>query len=123
MPEITVADIKSRIQNKGEFSIDERKDEVVLALREHEAHISGIERYYGLRERWSLYLLIFISVMIGFQVILTALIGAKVLNFLDYQYFLYVVIGENFAQIIAMGFVVVKFLFPNNLDKKENSAS
>ncbi|MBU2567036.1 hypothetical protein KKG46_05790 [Patescibacteria group bacterium] len=121
MPEITVADIRSQIESKGEFSFDERKEEVALAIREHEAHISGIERYYGLRERWSLYLLVFISVMIGFQVILTALIGSHVLNFLDYQYYLYVVIGENFAQIIAMGFIVVKFLFPNNLGTKEKA--
>ncbi|MFZ6015620.1 MAG: hypothetical protein ACOYUZ_04695 [Patescibacteria group bacterium] len=113
MPEISVSDIKAQIGVKDELDFSERKDQVKLALREREAHVGGFERYYKLRDRWSLYLVIFISVMIAFQILLTALIGFGVINFLNYQYFLYVVIGENFAQIIAMGFIVVKFLFPN----------
>ncbi|MBD3281190.1 hypothetical protein GF391_00400 [Candidatus Uhrbacteria bacterium] len=126
MPEISVADIKARIEPKEELDFSERKDQVKLALRERAAHVSGFERYYKLRDRWSLYLVIFISIMIAFQVLLTALIGFKVLNFLDYQYFLYVVIGENFAQIIAMGFIVVKFLFPDqrlNLDSPDSRSN
>lgn len=125
MPEISVAEIKSKIERKDELDFSERKDQVKLTLREREAHVSGFERYYKLRDRWSLYLVIFISIMIAFQVLLTALIGFKVLNFLDYQYFLYVVIGENFAQIIAMGFIVVKFLFPAQpeaVDAKQSTA-
>jgi len=113
MPEISVVEIKSHIEPSRELDFSERKEQVKLALREREAHVSGFERYYRLRDRWSLYLVIFISVMIAFQVLLTALIGFGALNFLNYQYFLYIVIGENFAQIIAMGFIVVKFLFPN----------
>jgi hypothetical protein len=116
MPEISVAEIKAKIEPAGELDFSERKDQVKLAIRERAAHVSGFERYYKLRDRWSLYLVIFMSVMIAFQVLLTALIGFGALNFLNYQYFLYVVIGENFAQIIAMGFIVVKFLFPGSPD-------
>lgn len=120
MPEISALEIKSKIEPKEELDFTGRKEQVKLAIRERAAHVSGYERYYSLRDRWSLYLVIFISVMIAFQILLTALIGFKVLNFLDYQYFLYVVIGENFAQIIAMGFIVVKFLFPATPESANN---
>ncbi len=121
MPEISVAEIKSKIELGNELDFSERKEQVKLAIREREAHVHGFERYYKLRDRWSLYLVIFISIMIAFQVLVTALIGFGALNFLNYQYFLYVVIGENFAQIIAMGFIVVKFLFPNQTELISNS--
>ena len=121
MPEISVAEIKSKIEFGNELDFSERKEQVKLAIREREAHVTGFERYYKLRDRWSLYLVIFISIMISFQVLVTALIGFGALNFLNYQYFLYVVIGENFAQIIAMGFIVVKFLFPNQTELTSNS--
>jgi len=116
MPEISIAEIKSKIEIGNELDFSERKEQTKLAIREREANLGSFGRNYKLRNSWSLYLVIFISIMIAFQVLVTALIGFGVLNFLNYQYFLYVVIGENFAQIIAMGFIVVKFLFHGSPD-------
>ena len=44
--------------------------------------------------------------------LLVVLIGLNLLNFRDYKEFLYAVIGENFLQVIGMGYVVIYFLFP-----------
>ncbi|MDF1497588.1 MAG: hypothetical protein P1P90_06080 [Patescibacteria group bacterium] len=123
MPEITVAEIKSKIELGEELDFSVRKEQVKLAIRECEESSSGIELRSKLHNSWSLYLAIFIFTMIAFQILLTALIGFGALNFLNYQYFLYIVIGESFAQIVAVGFIVVKFLFPNQTELISNNKS
>ena len=73
----------------------------------------GRAQYFELRNKWSWFLFSFLLVMILFQISLTMLIGFGKVSFKDYDNFLYIVIGENFGQIVAMSFIIVKFLFPS----------
>jgi hypothetical protein len=52
-----------------------------------------------------------IAISLIFHISLTVLVGFKVVDFEKYQWFLPMVITENFAQIIALAIIVVKFLF------------
>jgi len=83
----------------------------------HQAQAEQIElnaraQFLSLRETWSNWLIFWICVLILFQIVVTFLIGTKTLNFTDYQWFLPLVITENFLQIVGMGVIIVKFLYP-----------
>jgi len=83
-------------------------------LRERETRRIGQQKYFQLRDKWSWFIFGYISFMLLFQLFLTLAIGFKWANFSQYRTFLNVVIGQNFAQIVGMGVIVAKYLFPNN---------
>jgi cytochrome c-type biogenesis protein CcmH/NrfG len=93
---------------------DQRQAISAQELKERETHRRGEEEYYKLRSKWSWFIFSFIAFMLLFQLLLTSAIGLKWVEFKDYQTFLHLVAGENFAQIIGMGIIVAKFLFPNH---------
>lgn len=82
-------------------------------LKERETERVGRQKYYKLRDKWSWFIFGFVCFMLVFQILLTVMIGAGVWGFEKNKTFLHIVIGENFAQIIGMGIIVAKFLFPN----------
>lgn len=96
---------------------DQRQATSAQELKERETHRIGEEEYYKLRNKWSWFIFGFVTFMLLFQLFLVCFIGFKWVDFRDYQTFLHLVIGQNFAQIIGMGVIVAKFLFPNNLSK------
>ena len=52
-----------------------------------------------------------LSVSIGFQLLLALATGTNVLNFANHESFLIIIALTNFIQIIGMGYVAVKYLF------------
>lgn len=90
-------------------------------IREQETHRKGWEYFYCLRNNWSWYLMIVIFLMFSFQVVLAIFIGLGIFNFDKYKYLLYIVVGENFLQIVGMAVVVVKYLFHNNYTDPKNT--
>lgn len=98
--------------NTPEGIDNERRTKTAQTLRERETHRKGEEDYYGLRKKWSWFIFSFITFMLVFQLALTIAVGFKVVDFEKYPIFLHLIIGENFAQIIGMGFIVAKYLFP-----------
>lgn len=99
---------------------DQRQSASAQEMRERETHRVGEEEYYRLRNKWSWFIFSFIAFMLLFQLFLTLAIGYKWAEFKDYPVFLHLVIGENFAQIIGMGIIVAKFLFPHYRSRKDN---
>jgi hypothetical protein len=91
---------------------DERQATARQAIKERETHRRGEEEYYTLRNKWSWFIFGFVAFMLLFQLFVIVAIGYKWVDFTQYQTFLHLVIGENFAQIIGMGIIVAKFLFP-----------
>jgi len=73
--------------------------------------LAGREQFFSLRKTWSWSLLIWMSVLLFLETVVTLLVGFGLLNYLEYKWFLITVFSETFLQIIAMGFVVVKFLY------------
>jgi hypothetical protein len=88
-----------------------------LASSEHrskleQAEIDNQNLLVKLRGRWSGWLLGWITTLIVFQILLTGLVGTRLFTFSDHQYFLPLVIGQNVIQVVGMGYVIVKFLYP-----------
>lgn len=98
--------------NTPESIDDERRTKTAQTLKERETHRKGEEDYYGLRKKWSWFIFSFITFMLVFQLALTLAVGLRLLDFEKYPIYLHLIIGENFAQIIGMGIIVAKYLFP-----------
>lgn len=47
----------------------------------------------------------------AFQIIVTVLVGLNILNYTSYKWFLPIVTGENFIQIVALAAIVLRWLF------------
>jgi len=107
---------KNRI---SETNLQKRDSESEQIIRERETEREGRKKYFNLRDKWSKYLFILLTIMINFQVILTFFIGFGWSAFVEYEKFLYLVIGENFLQITGMCIIVVRFLFPQNDSEKK----
>ena len=92
-----------------------------LKKLEEDVERDGRSDYFRLRKTWSRALICFLAVMISFQIGLTIAIGRKWLSFMEYQYVLGLIVGENFLQVVSMCIMVVAFLFPSskNSEKKE----
>src|SRR5690606_6326084 len=86
-------------------------------VKERETHRIGEAEYYKLRNRWSWFIFIFISFMLLFQLFIMLALGYGWADFKEYQTILHMVMGQNFAQIIGMGIIVAKFLFPLRKNK------
>jgi hypothetical protein len=100
---------------KESKSIDEDRQQITeQTIKERETMRIGQEKYFELRGRWSNFIAIFVTFMLMFQLYLAMSIGLGWLNFTDNKLFLHIVIGENFAQIVGMGYIVAKYLFPNS---------
>lgn len=74
--------------------------------------LDGRRQFYNLRSEWSSACMSWIWLMLAFQFLLTGLIGFKAIDFKDYPYFLPIVTIQTFLQIVGMGYVIVKFLYP-----------
>lgn len=96
-------------------TIDENRQETSeQTIKERETIRIGREKYFGLRDKWSWFIFSYICFMLLFQLFLTVAIGYNWVDFSQYKTFLHVVMAENFAQIIGMGYIVAKYLFPNS---------
>jgi hypothetical protein len=81
------------------------------AARSEKIELDGREQFFSLRGTWSKWLIFWISAILLFQGSLTVAVGLGHLDFLEYKWFLPMVIGQSFLQIIGMGVVIVKFLY------------
>lgn len=56
-----------------------------------------------------------ISSFLIFHVGLTIAVGLGRLDFLRYQWLIPLITVENFLQVVGMGYVVVRFLYPSDI--------
>ncbi len=112
-PSEAAADIKITSTVPDPEKLEDKEESVFVKV-----HLDGLISFYKLRCRWSTFILICIGVLIVFQIALTFLVGMKMLDFSDYQWFLPLVVTENFVQVIGLALIVVRFLF-----NKEKSPS
>jgi|GEM_PF-1808764 len=76
--------------------------------------LQGRKQFFDLRGLWSWWLIAWITGLLIFHVLLTVSIGLKKLDFETYQWFLPMVVLQNFLQIVGMGYIIVKFLYPGS---------
>ena len=101
---------KQKYYEEQFLTFDKQKKELGIEAR-------GREDFYKLRKIWSKTIIKWISVLIGFNIVLTCFIGWHVFDFEKYQWFIVSVTAETFLQIVGLGYVAVHFLF-SNIDKK-----
>lgn len=107
-----------------EVSLEDTYDEAAVKAKDAEVHRKGWENFYKLRNKWSIYLMITLGLMIFFQTALTVAVGLHWLDFTNYKNLIYVVISENFIQIVGMAYIVVEYLFKNSFsDYKKQEES
>lgn len=74
--------------------------------------LDGRKSFFALRTTWSCCIIVWISIIILFHIVLTILVGCNILNFEAKPWFPVTIIFENLLQIIGMGYIVIKFLYP-----------
>lgn len=120
VPKVSFEFLKKTVSNPTEYDDSERVKLVLQKLKELETQRIGLEKYYSLRDRWSVFLRFVLSFMICFQFVITFLVGTKFLDFSNYENFLYAILVQNFLQILGLAYIVVKFLFPQQFEKNNS---
>jgi len=112
-----IANLKEIIEKvpKEPVSLSDFYSKTQKEKDKEDAKLKRYNDYSEMRKTWSIVLAFCLSISICFQFALTILIGLNLFDFENYKNFLYLVVSENFGQIIGMCIVVVKFLFPNKL--------
>jgi len=87
-------------------------DEAAEKATRERLELDRLRQFLNLRGNWSRWLTIWISGLLIFHIALTIAIGRGWLRFTDYPTFLPMVVLQNFAQIVGMGLIIVKFLYP-----------
>lgn len=108
------SDIASRV------AINREENEIELTKSNIEAEkelieLDGRKQFFAIRKNWSSWIIASISLIILFHVALVFMTGLGWLNFHDYDRMITAIFIEDFLQIVGMGYVVVKFLFPKQL--------
>ncbi|MCH7471719.1 hypothetical protein IIA79_02045 [bacterium] len=83
-------------------------------LKEHKRasiEATGREEFFGLRKVWSKHLARILTFLVGSQIVTLVLVGFGGFDFSANQWFINLVMGENFVVIIGLCYVVVKYLF------------
>lgn len=89
--------------------------------QEEEAELRARLQFLDLQAHWSNWLIGWITGLLILQIILAISVGRDALNYEKYQWFLPMVIVQNFGQIIGMGYIIVKFLYPNGVSRGASS--
>lgn len=121
--EITYEDIKEAVKKvvgteELEAKEIEQDSTAILNAKALEVQIHGQEQFLALQREWAGHIKWQIWAVLGFQFLFVGVIGFNVLGFTDninklpYMYVL--VILQTLANIIALGFVVANFLFPDH---------
>jgi hypothetical protein len=119
-PPLSLADLGLSDEHPAKDAKKETRSQLVRAKAE-DIELAGREQFFILQKSWSSWLLIWISALLMFHVALTVCVGRGWLDFTAYPYFLPMVVGQNFLQIVGMGLVIVKFLYhPSPKSKDEN---
>ncbi|OKP66788.1 hypothetical protein BTE77_31430 [Ensifer adhaerens] len=75
------------------------------------AKLRAFQHHHDSKKAWSTFMIIVMAALIGFQMLLLAMVGFGWWDFTKYEWLLPVVLVQNFGQIVALAIIVVKALF------------
>ena len=119
----TAADALRDVIDKARAT-PERPLEVDVAADQaaHErVELDRIKQFIALRGNWSTWLTVWISCLLAFHIGLTVAIGREWLSFKGHPEFLPMVVAQNFAQIVGMGYIIIKFLYPSGRSEPDTA--
>lgn len=76
--------------------------------------LEGRRDFFRLRKLWSICIIFWITIFIAFHGGIALAVGFGHLNYENHQSILLTILAEDFLQILGMGYVIVKFLYPVN---------
>lgn len=109
--------IKDEDYNKDNFLLNSLSKTESLEMKRDIIDLDSKRSFYFHRNKWSWFIIVWISVLILFNGSLTIMIGEGWLDFKHYKWFITTVTAETFLQIVGLGYVAAHFLF-SNIDKK-----
>lgn len=126
--EIAYKDIKSKIDKLGvsvslEYNEQAQQEQTTRESKLLELQIQAQEQYLNLQKDWAKDIKKQLWTVLLFQFLFVIFVGWNIWGFTDninklpYMYIL--VILQSLANFIALGFVVAKFLFPNQNPSKK----
>lgn len=71
----------------------------------------GRKKFFHLRTHWSWFSFGWLTFLILFQVVVVLGVGLNWFDYRNYDNLLYVVIAENFGQVLGLGYIIVRYLF------------
>jgi hypothetical protein len=105
--------LRADIGGQEEVDLDLRSD--VCAADRERVELDGRKAFFKLRQQWSRAVMAWISCFLLFHIALTVAVGLRWLDFIQYQWLIPLITVENFLQIVGMGYVVVRFLYPGKV--------
>lgn len=91
-----------------------------IGSTEAQVKLEGLKDYYLMRRAWGNFLRICLAVILGFNIVLVYMAGKGHLQFND-EWFLRIVLTTNLADIIGLVYLVVRFLFPNQISETKKA--
>ena len=118
MSNIDLNEILKKIKQENSKNFPDAEDNIISGLESRdEIHNRGLKDFYKIRTIWSNWIIRFVSVLIFHQIGISIWILCKD-NSIHNQGLLYLILGENFTQVLALAFIVVKFLFPKSQNEE-----
>lgn len=85
---------------------------------EAQVKLEGLKDYYSMRRGWGIFLKRCLFLILGFNILLVVATGKEWMVFED-EWFLRIVLTTNLADIIGLVYLVVRFLFPNQISESK----
>lgn len=93
---------------------DSGKSEEITEAARQAVEIIGRRKYFSLRDKWSTWIIGWISSLIAFNSLVTVGVGWGLLDYTGYEWFITAVLVQTFLQIVGLGAVAVAYLFKDN---------
>lgn len=111
--------VRQYVNNNKYYKTQIKEDNISSKKKtREEIDNKGKEDFYNLRLKWSLYIFVWVTGIILFQMSFVVLIGLKLLNY-EASSIIYATMAETILQIIGMGVVVVIFLFKEKQEPQQ----
>jgi len=110
---------KSQIEKMDKGIINEISTVRAQESTEAQIRLDGLQTYFEMRRIWGDFLKNCLIVILAFNIGLIIFVGIGWLKYTD-EWFLRIVLTTNLADIIGLVYLVVKFLFSNQVEGKDN---
>lgn len=112
--------IEAAIESKDQTKLDSylRFLDSELAREDLSTDIFGKSGYFRMQKFWSWTMVGILTYSVVLQGYLISSVGYNKMDFREYKTFLNLIAGQNFLQIIGLCYIIVKYLFPDNIKKK-----
>lgn len=116
-PEIQLEKSKPGLINEYSDTLQSRREQ---QSTEVQIRLDGLKTYFDMRKVWGSFLKNCLMVILGFNILLVIAVGLGLLKY-DDEWFLRIVLTTNLADIIGLVYLVVKFLFSNQVEEKDTA--